>query len=94
MSYGIPVLTTRGAPWSILEQIKAGWWVEPDIAGLTQGLRAALSTTVEERGRMGRSGRALISRQFGWPMAGRKTYEAYAWLLGVHADRPAHVHLG
>ncbi|MET0499345.1 MAG: glycosyltransferase [Steroidobacteraceae bacterium] len=93
LSYGIPVLTTRGTPWAVLERINAGWWVEPDAAGIARGLRAALSTTVEERSSMGRSGRSLITRDFGWPMAGQKTYDAYAWLLGEQQVRPSHVHL-
>ena len=93
LSYGIPVLTTRGTPWAVLERINAGWWVEPDAAGISQGLRAALSTTVEERSSMGRSGRSLITRDFGWPMAARKTYDAYAWLLREQPVRPLHVHL-
>ena len=93
LSYGLPVLTTRGAPWAVLERINAGWWVEPDADGISRGLRAALSTTVEERSSMGRSGRSLITRNFGWPMAARKTYDAYSWLLGEQQARPPHVHL-
>jgi glycosyltransferase involved in cell wall biosynthesis len=92
MGHGLPVLTTKGTPWSILERVNAGWWVDPDVPGITQGLRAALSTTVEERSRMGQAGRALISSDFGWPMAGRRTFEAYAWLLDRGVTRPAHVH--
>jgi glycosyltransferase involved in cell wall biosynthesis len=92
MGHGLPVLTTKGAPWAILERVNAGWWVDPDIDGITHGLRAALSTTVAERRQMGQAGRALIGSDFGWPMAGRKTFDAYAWLLDKGIARPAHVH--
>lgn len=93
MSYGLPVLTTRGAPWSVLETIKAGWWVEPGVEGLANGLRAALSTTPDQRASMGRAGRAYAAQNLGWATAGKMTYDAYAWLLGLEHDKPAHVHL-
>jgi glycosyltransferase involved in cell wall biosynthesis len=92
LSYGVPVLTTRGTPWSVLQKIDAGWWVEPGVTGVAAGLRAALSTTPEQRARMGAAGRTLIATEFNESAPGRKTYEAYAWLLGQHAGRPAHVH--
>jgi glycosyltransferase involved in cell wall biosynthesis len=93
MSYGVPVLTTRGAPWSLLETHQAGWWVEPGVDGLTQGLRAALATTAQQRAAMGRAGRNYVGQHLGWATAGKMTLDAYAWLLGLQRDRPAHVHL-
>jgi glycosyltransferase involved in cell wall biosynthesis len=93
MSYGLPVLTTRAAPWSILETIKAGWWVEPRVEGLADGLRAALSTTPEQRAALGEAGRAHVAKNLGWATAGKMTSDAYAWLLGLERDKPAHVHL-
>jgi glycosyltransferase involved in cell wall biosynthesis len=93
MSYGIPVLTTRGAPWAVLERINAGWWVEPGVDGLADGLRRVLATTVQERARMGRAGRAYAAQNLGWDLAGRMTHEAYSWILGLRPEVPAHVHL-
>jgi glycosyltransferase involved in cell wall biosynthesis len=93
MSYGLPVLTTRGAPWSILESIDAGWWVEPGVDGLAQGLRKLLATTAAQRAVMGRAGRAYVAENLGWPLAGKMTYEAYAWVLHLRRDKPAHVRL-
>jgi glycosyltransferase involved in cell wall biosynthesis len=93
MSYGIPVLTIRGAPWSLLETHKAGWWVEPTVDGLAQGLSAALATTAQQRAAMGKAGRDYAAQHLGWATAGKMTLDAYAWVLGLQRDRPAHVHL-
>jgi glycosyltransferase involved in cell wall biosynthesis len=93
MSYGLPVLTTRGTPWNILETITAGWWVEPGVAGIAGGLRAALATTPTLRATMGHAGRAYVIENLGWSTAASKTYAAYAWLLGLHPDKPEHVQI-
>jgi glycosyltransferase involved in cell wall biosynthesis len=93
LSYGVPVLTTHGAPWAVLEEIGAGWWVPPGVEGLTTGLRAALAVTDEERQRMGEAGRRYVEQTLSWPGTARRTVEAYEWLLGLRAERPGHVQL-
>jgi glycosyltransferase involved in cell wall biosynthesis len=93
MSYALPVLTTRGAPWSVLESINAGWWVEPGVDGLADGLCKLLATTAGQRAVMGRAGRAYVAENLGWSLAGRMTYEAYAWVLDSRRDKPTHVRL-
>jgi len=91
MSYALPVLTTRGTPWSILPAIKAGWWVEPGVEGLTEGLRAVLATDAAERAAMGRAGRQFVTDNLTWSAAGRLAHEAYAWALGLRRDQPPHI---
>jgi glycosyltransferase involved in cell wall biosynthesis len=93
MSYALPVLTTRGAPWSILESIRAGWWVEPGVDGLAEGLHKLLATTVEQRADMGRAGRSYVADNLGWNVAAKRVFEAYAWVLGLRGDKPAHVYV-
>lgn len=92
LSYGLPVLTTRAAPWSILEAIGAGWWVEPSVADIATGLRSALSTSARQRASMGLAGRTYVAEHFGWSTTATKVHHAYEWLLGLRAARPGHVH--
>lgn len=93
MAYGVPVLTTRGTPWSVLERIGAGWWVETGTEGLVGGLRKALATSTNERATMGNAARTYAREQLGWQRAAQLTGEAYDWTLGLTAMRPGHVHL-
>jgi glycosyltransferase involved in cell wall biosynthesis len=93
LAHGVPVLTTRGAPWAVLEEIGAGWWVPPGVEGLTTGLSAALAATDEVRQRMGEAGRRYVEQTLSWPGTARRTVEAYEWLLGQRAQRPGHVQL-
>lgn len=43
LSYGLPVLTTTGTPWSALVDNGCGWWVEPGEDSLLEVLPSALS---------------------------------------------------
>jgi hypothetical protein len=33
MGHGLPVITTYGAPWKLVEQERCGWWVCPGEHG-------------------------------------------------------------
>jgi glycosyltransferase involved in cell wall biosynthesis len=93
LSHNLPVLTTHGAPWAVLEKIGAGWWVEPGTEGLRDGLRAALATSPEQRLAMGQVGRRYVEEHLSWPSAAKRTRESYEWLLGWRSQRPGHVQI-
>jgi len=93
MSYGLPVLTTKGTPWAILESIGAGWWVEPNIDGIEAGLRSAVATTSEMRAEMGRAGRQFAENNLTWQATAIKAIEAYDWLFSDRQSLPAHLQL-
>jgi glycosyltransferase involved in cell wall biosynthesis len=79
LAHGLPVLTTTGAPWSILPESGCGWRVDPTVDGITEGLRQATALDPETLWSMGAKGRVLVSAKFGWEsVAGRmlSTYEA------------------
>jgi glycosyltransferase involved in cell wall biosynthesis len=66
LAHGLPVLTTTGAPWSILPRSGCGWWVDATVDGIAEGLRQATVLDPETLRSMGAKGRALVSGQFGW----------------------------
>lgn len=66
LSYGVPVLTTTGAPWSIVKERGCGWWVEPTVDGIVDGLRQATALDSATLRDMGLIGRALVSKEFSW----------------------------
>lgn len=66
LAYGLPVLTTRGAPWEVLETQACGWWVEPTEAAILEGLRTATALSDGARGAMGRRGAAMVAERFDW----------------------------
>jgi glycosyltransferase involved in cell wall biosynthesis len=79
LAHGLPVLTTTGAPWSILRERGCGWWVDATVDGLAEGLHQATSLDTGALRAMGRKGRALVAEQFGWKRIADlmlSTYEA------------------
>ncbi|MDB5440504.1 MAG: hypothetical protein JWM33_2931 [Caulobacteraceae bacterium] len=77
LACGLPVLATRGAPWPQLETHRCGWWVEADVRGVEQGLRAALTADDSERQAMGQRGQALVQKEFSWETIARKMADLY-----------------
>lgn len=87
LASGVPVITTRGTPWSGLESEACGWWIPIGTEPLVVALRDATGRSAEERRAMGLRGRAWMERDFGWPRVAARMQAAYAWLLGL-APRP------
>ncbi len=66
LSYGVPVLTTKGTPWSSLIDHQCGWWVDVDSTAIAHALREATSlnsTTLQE---MGARGLEMARNAFSW----------------------------
>jgi glycosyltransferase involved in cell wall biosynthesis len=66
LAHGLPVLTTTGAPWSILPEKGCGWCVDATVEGIAEGLRQATALDPLELHDMGARGRALVIAEFGW----------------------------
>ncbi|MCB1356424.1 MAG: glycosyltransferase [Maritimibacter sp.] len=79
----VPVIATRGTPWSGLTEAGAGWWIEPGADALEQALRTAMRLPEAELQRMGRNGRQWIERDFSWPVIGRKWQAVYENLVAA-----------
>ena len=77
LAHGIPVLTTKGAPWPMLNERKCGWWVDASVDGIADGVAALTSCTPAELRAMGQRGQALIQEQFGWPRVGERFVALY-----------------
>lgn len=89
LSHGVPVITTRGAPWADLETCGCGWWIEVGVDPLADALRAATALADAERAAMGERGREYV-RRFDWDRIAKETLALYRWVLGRRA-RPASV---
>jgi glycosyltransferase involved in cell wall biosynthesis len=77
----LPVIATRGTPWSGLVDADAGWWIAPGADALGQALREAMRLPGAELHRMGRNGRQWIERDFAWPVIGEKWQRVYESLV-------------
>lgn len=77
LACGVPVITTKGAPWGELITERCGWWVEVGVAPLVAALKAAMGLTDAERREMGENGRRLVEAKYQWPMIAKEMAKVY-----------------
>lgn len=82
LAHGLPVITTRGAPWSDLETYCCGWWVEIGVDPLVKALREGMELSDETRSQMGERGRQYAQR-YNWEGIAEQTAAVYKWVLGI-----------
>lgn len=87
LAAGVPVISTKGAPWSGLVSERCGWWTEHGPEALAGALESAMTLPDAEREAMGARGRSWMERDFSWDRMAVLSLEAYAWLAG-RGDRP------
>jgi glycosyltransferase involved in cell wall biosynthesis len=87
LANGVPVITTRAAPWAELEEYRCGWWIEQGPEALRAALAFAMSLPDAERHAMGERGRRLVEKRFAWARVAQETSDFYNWLLG-RGDKP------
>jgi glycosyltransferase involved in cell wall biosynthesis len=92
LAYGLPVITTRGAPWADLETHNCGWWIDTGVEPLAQALRGAMALSDEQRHAMGVRGRGYV-RRYDWGGIAAQTSAVYRWVLG-QGDKPDCVQIG
>jgi len=86
LASGVPVLTTKGTPWSELPERRCGWWIETGVAPLVDTLRTALATPPAELRAMGARGRSLVESKYTWDGAAREMLSFYESVIRRHRD--------
>lgn len=79
---GVPVITTKGAPWEDLQTYKCGWWVNASVDGVRDALHEATRCPKEELIAMGQRGKTLVSEKYTWKKVAEQSLQLYKWLLG------------
>lgn len=78
---GLPVITTKNAPWNGLVDNQCGWWIDLTHEALKQSLVESMSLSDTERAEMGTRGRAFVEREFNWTTIARNLLKDYQALL-------------
>jgi glycosyltransferase involved in cell wall biosynthesis len=88
-SYGLPVLMTDHCNLPKGFAADAALRIRTDVESIAEGMRHLLSLPTTDNGQpttslssLGRNGRALVERQFAWPMIAAQMKEVYDWMLG------------
>jgi glycosyltransferase involved in cell wall biosynthesis len=82
MAHRLPVITTEGAPWELLQSERCGWWVPVSVDGIAAALDDATSRAPEELAAMGERGQAVVAQRFAWNGIAQQFIDCYRWILG------------
>jgi glycosyltransferase involved in cell wall biosynthesis len=63
LAHGVPVIASKGTPWSRLEDMKCGLWVENDPKALADAIRHISTMPLQDMGSMGRE---WMRKEFSW----------------------------
>lgn len=87
-----PVITTKNAPWSCIQEDKCGWWIDLSIDNLVQVLIESMSLSDDERLEMGRKSRQCIINRYSLDSIAKMTLSLYEWVINRN-EKPLFVHL-
>ena len=80
---GLPVITTKGAPWQELETTGSGWWVDVSVEAIADAISKATSLSDDELQEMGCCGHELVVDRYSWGQIALRMKSAYEGLVGV-----------
>ena len=80
LAHGVPVISSKGAPWAGLAEQRCGWWIERTVEALGATLATAMLLPAAERAAMGARGRAWMARDFSWDSIAARMDNVYRWL--------------
>jgi glycosyltransferase involved in cell wall biosynthesis len=63
LAHGVPVIASKGTPWSRLEEMNCGLWVDNDPESLAGAIRSISTMPLQD---MGRRGREWMQNEFSW----------------------------
>jgi len=63
LAHGVPVIASKGTPWSRLEEMRCGVWVDNDLESLANAIRNINTMPLQD---MGRRGREWMENEFSW----------------------------
>jgi glycosyltransferase involved in cell wall biosynthesis len=78
LAHGVPVIASKGTPWSGVEAHGCGLWVENDPAALAAAIERMSRMPL---GEMGERGHRWMEEEFTWETVAREMLRLYGKLL-------------
>lgn len=78
---GTPVITTKGAPWPMIEQYHCGWWIDRTTSAFVNAIQDAIHISIHERKEMGLRGRDLVIKSFASNVVAKCIVEVYNTII-------------
>lgn len=74
LAHGVPVIASKGTPWSRLEDLKCGLWVDNDPKTLADAIRRINTMPLRD---MGSKGREWMRKEFSWQSVTEQMRDLY-----------------
>jgi glycosyltransferase involved in cell wall biosynthesis len=74
LAHGVPVIASKGTPWSKIATVGCGLWVDNDPDSLSNAIKRIAKMPLRE---MGTRGREWMKHEFGWKQMASKTLACY-----------------
>jgi glycosyltransferase involved in cell wall biosynthesis len=88
LAHAVPVIASKGTPWSELEVKRCGLWVDNDPATLADAMLKISTMPLQE---MGQRGRAWMQEEFSWASVSKDMLALYGKCLHQpNADNSLH----
>jgi glycosyltransferase involved in cell wall biosynthesis len=78
LAHGVPVIASKGTPWSGVEAHGCGVWIDNDPATLAASIKRMSTMPLRE---MGQRGRKWVEAEFAWETVAREMLRLYGKLL-------------
>ena len=91
LSYGIPVITTKGTPWSELESQGCGWWINIGIEPLVSAINEAISLPKYKLNLMKSNARNL-AKKYLLENTVNQLAVSYQWVINS-TNKPEYIYL-
>lgn len=93
LSFRLPVITTKEAPWEEISKFKCGWWVKFDTNEIASAVQQLIDAPKEDLENMGLRGYKLVKENYTWLSKGKQAHQLYCWLLKDKLKKPSFVFL-
>lgn len=79
LSYQVPVITTKAAPWREINEKECGWWIDTGYHALKDSFNEALLQPKEALKEKGKRGRLLVAEKYAWETVAEQMETFYQW---------------
>ena len=81
LACGVPAITTKNAPWKILNDEKIGWWIDLNIDDIKKSLEYAISLDTDVLFAMGQKGSKVVYDNYYYVNIAKRVYDLYSWII-------------
>lgn len=81
LACGVPAITTKNAPWKILNDEKIGWWIDLNIDNIKKSLKHAMSQDADVLFAMGQKGSKIVYDNYYYMNIAKRVYNVYSWIM-------------